>query len=712
MDNQMPWYRRCVRWGQINLVETDPKHCDIEFWREYWRKSEFQGIIVNAGGLIAYYPTSLELQYRAKDLGNRDLFGEFVAAAKEDGLAVLARMDTNMTFKHIYDVHPDWFVVSPEGKPNKVGDRYTACINGPYHREFLPQIIDEIVSNYHVNGFADNNWVSSTRSSGIICQCQNCKKTFTEDYGLELPTKVDWNDKNYKVWIKWNYEIRNRFWDFLNQTTKEKGGPDCLYTGMVHVDIYEAPQLFHDLKSLGERSEFLLLDHQCRLGHDRDGFDANSLAGNLIHEVAGWHKVLAECMGTYVAGVRRFRQTSNPPVETRLWMIEGISGGVSPWAHHVGTTHEDRRQFNVIPSIMKWHKKNEEYLYNREPMANVGLVWSGDNIDFYGRDDAYEKFLIPWNGFKRALTRRRIPFIPVHADNINKEAPNLKVLILPDLAAMSDDQCAAVIRFVRAGGSLIFTGATATLDQWGNKRKEYPLEAITGIKQLDNPDDMVAGTIDAFVTINSHNYMRLPSNRHPIFKGFEDTDLLAFGGSFHKISADGKLKPIATYIPPFPYYPPETSWMRATHTDIPIILAGEHPSGGRILYFAGDIDRCYGRASLPDHGDLLANAIYWAADDDVPLKVEGPGYLDCKLYRQEGRLILHLVNLSGYNLYQGYAEEYLPVGPISVFFKANGFTPGCVYMKVSDREINYKMDGSWLKIDIETLVDHELIVLE
>lgn len=66
----------------------------------------------------------------------------------------------------------------------------------------------------------------------------------------------------------------------------------------------------------------------------------------------------------------------------------------------------------------------------------------------------------------------------------------------------------------------------------------------------------------------------------------------------------------------------------------------------RVAYLAVDIDRRYAHTNLPDHGNLLANIVRWAVGDRIGLEVHGPGLIDCHLYRQSGRLILHLVNLT------------------------------------------------------------------
>src|SRR5262249_57370722 len=68
---------------------------------------------------------------------------------------------------------------------------------------------------------------------------------------------------------------------------------------------------------------------------------------------------------------------------------------------------------------------------------------------------------------------------------------------------------------------------------------------------------------------------------------------------------------------------------------------------------------------LTDHGDLLANLVRWVAGE-LPLSVEGRGYLDCHLYQQDSRLILHLVNLTSAGTWRAPVEEPIPVGPTEV----------------------------------------------
>lgn len=707
MNKNTPWHKRVRRWGQTNLTEIDSQMGDLSFWKQYWKDTKTEGIVVNAGGIVAYYPSEFKMQYRAQGLGDRDLLGEFVDAADEAGIVVLARMDINRATKEFYDMHPDWFVVDSEGNPHTADGRYFSCVNSDYYKKYIPDVFREIIKLYSPAGFTDNSWKGVGRNT--ICYCNNCKSKFRNHTGLNLPSKVDWQDDTYKKWIKWSYLCRLENWDLFNNVTKEAGGEDCLWLGMINANPVHAANAFCDLQQIGERSQFIMCDHQSR--DDLNGFEQNSLNGDLLHEVMGEERIIAESMANYVRGNRTFRRSANPMQETQMWMISGYAGGISPWFHHIGGVQEDRRQYKNAPPMMRWHKKNEEYLYERKLVANVGLVWSMDNIDFYGKDDNKERVELPWRGFTAALTKGRIAYKPINAKNVPSEVGEIDTLILPNLAVMTDELCDRLNSFVLSGGNIVLTGESGMLDEWGNVRDEFPLKQALGFAPTGESDGEIGRDASSWNNYNIHNYFRITDHKHPIMDGFEDTDILPFGGFLQRVTHDSFLKLLTTYIPAFPVYPPEFSWMREPVTQIPTILAGESKNGGRVVYFAGDIDRCYGRARLPDHGKLLIDAVKWAAKDNLPFKVEGPGYILAKLYAQDKGLVLHLVNLTGVNKSPGYLDEFIPVGPIKVSVKIDGDMPTSVELKVAEKSIESCVDGDYITFSIDSILSHELVVI-
>jgi len=124
---------------------------------------------------------------------------------------------------------------------------------------------------------------------------------------------------------------------------------------------------------------------------------------------------------------------------------------------------------------MRWCKANESILVNREPVASVGVLWSQRNTDFFGRDQAGDLVDAPYTGIMHALVRARIPYLPVHADELAGTAGRFSVLILPNVGGLSDEQCESIRAFVRNGGSLLATGASSLYNEWGDARPDYTL---------------------------------------------------------------------------------------------------------------------------------------------------------------------------------------------------------------------------------------------
>lgn len=705
---QPPWYRRVRRWGQTNLTEVDALECDVSFWRQYWRRTRIQGIIVNAGGVVAYYPSMFEHHYRAQHLGERDLLGEFVAAAREEGLAVLARMDSNRALRSFYEAHPDWFACNAQGEPCIVQGRYMACVNSPYYKQYLPEVMREIIQRYSPDGFTDNSWTGPGRKH--ICHCPHCRRKFAAETGRDLPQAVDWEDPLYRRWIRWSYRCRTENWELNNRVTTEAGGPDCLWLGMVNGNPVNTHLNFCDLNQIGQRSKIIMTDHQSR--DDICGFEQNGLNGKLLHEVSGYDVLIPESMALYVRGDQTFRRSSNPVAESRLWMYSGFAGGISPWWHHVGGKQEDRRQFATVGCVMKWHEANERYLYDRTPVASIGLLWSHENTDFYGEHKGRERVLMPWRGFTRALIRSRIPFLQVHAENIRTCFERLGCLVLPDLAVMSNDQCDALREYVARGGSLVITGASSMIDDTGRARSDFGIADILGCSHLGPITHCDEKHNSSWECPQWHSYLRIQKPSHALFAGFEETDIIPFGGTLQTVACSSRSAILATEIPPFPIYPPEFSWMRKKDSNTPGLVAFETDAGGRIVYFPSDIDRCYGKRALPDHGDLLANALRWALKDDVPFTVEGPGTIDCNLYRQGSRYIMHLCNFSGTGLRPGYLEENLGIGPITVRIAVGTHRPRRAFLAVAENDCPLAFSEGKAVLTVERIDAHEVIVLE
>ena len=696
----VPWYKRTYRWAQTNFTEDDPVKADVEFWRSYWKRTHTQGVIINAGGIIAYYPSKIEGQHPATHLGNQDFYKRVADTARADGIVVIARMDIDIFDEEFYKLHPEWAVIDKDGKPVM-----RACINSGFYSEYIPSILTEIVNLYKPEGFADNNWKGHNRN--LICYCDDCKKKFREYCGMELPGAVDWEDPAYRQWVRWGYERRLAIWDLFNETVRKAGGEDCRWFGMIPAEGYGGTLVDH--KGVLSRSDMVFTDQQAR---GNTGFEQNSINGTLLRLASEENAVVIESMANYVVRGSTFRLGTNPPLETRMWMIEGIAGGISPWFHFVGGGSNDRRRFETPVPVFEWHKANEQYLFNRTDLANVGVVWSQENADYYGRNEANDKAIMPYRGYSAALIRHRIPFLPINVHDIAKYAPRVKTLILPNVAILPDEAIDAVCRFVEGGGNLVLSGITGTLDYDGNPSKNDKLWKLLGLSFTGETRGVFDRRSTGWDNAANHSYLRLPAegSRHAIFDGFDNTDMLTFGGGIHKVNSTGPMRPQGSFIKAFPIYPPEFSWIRGEEPDTHAIWTGTLAGGSKVVYFAGDIDRLYGRSLLPDNAQLLTNAVKWVSDSTFPIEIDGVGHIDAKVYRQDGRLIVHLVNITNTNK-AGYLEEMLPMGPLTVKVDAAGIDASNAQLRVSGATVPVRREGGKLVFTVDKVTDFEMAVI-
>lgn len=720
------WYRRTLRWAQTNLVEIDPLRYDGDFWRAHWERTRVEGAIINAGGIVAYYPSEIPLHRRAPTLGARDLYGEIVASAREAGLSVVARMDSNRVAEEFYRAHADWICLDAEGRPYMQADKYITCINSPYYSEYLPQILTEIIERSQPDGFSDNSWAGIDR--GRICHCRHCKAAFGERTGLDLPRYHDVKSETYREWLRWNYRRRTEVWELNNEITSRAGGEDCVWAGMLSGDVLNNCRRFIDLPEILSRSKIIMLDHQRR--SREDGFAQNAEAGKRLHGLIGWDALIPESMPQYQNAVPFFRHAAMPETEVRLWSGAGFAGGIQPWWHHIGANHDDRRQYLTAEPIFRWHQANEDILVDREPVADVGILWSQANHDYFGADDAVQRTLNPYRGVVRALDAAGITYLPLHPSRI--AGADVGVLILPNLAAMSDAEIAAVEAFAAAGGSVLATSETSAYDVTGDARAALGLGALFGLKATG--DHLGAtGTPDPNHEISPrHSYLRLlpehragaygprdetapavEGERHPILAGLEGADMIPFGGYLPVMRAEEGTEVLATYVPDFPIYPPETSWMRTPRTQIAAITLRRGPAGGTLVWLVADLDRCFAREEHPEHGTIIANAVRFMLGEKQKVAIEGgSGFVMVNAYAQGERCIVHLNNILVTAATPGRQHELIGLGPVRVRLAVPGSGDVAATARVAGNALEVTREDGFATFEVAEVRDQEVVVLD
>jgi hypothetical protein len=237
-------------------------------------------------------------------------------------------------------------------------------------------------------------------------------------------------------------------------------------------------------------------------------------------------------------------------------------------------------------------------------------------------------------------------------------------------------------------------------------------EAYTFLGILTNDTESTNREVVAFYYAKGGKEPDIIGQRHEVLTGFEETDILPFGGVLATVRVDPKADVLMTYVPEFPVFPPEMAWMRTPVTDIPGLVVNETPQGGKVVTFLADIDRRFSRDNIPDHGTLLENVIRWSAGDTLPMSVEGPGLIESHLYRQNNLLILHLINLTNAATWRHPVEERMPIGPIKIKImvpETAAFTNAD--LKVANRPVELNVTNGTLELVVESVSSHEMLVI-
>ena len=364
--------------------------------------------------------------------------------------------------------------------------------------------------------------------------------------------------------------------------------------------------------------------------------------------------------GIFSVGVEeayRWKDSVQSEAEIRIWVADGVANGLRPWFTKFSGTLHDRRWLGVVEDLYRWHHRAERYLRNEAPLARVGLVYSQQTAWFYGGPRARQKVEDHALGWYQALIEARVPFEMVHdrlldADHLDR----FKTLILPNIAALSDEQCRQLRAFVDRGGSLVATYETSLYDEWGDDGRTSAWRTSSASRFAGRTEGPMRNA-----------YLRFEDDprtgtRHPILAGLDDAPRI-----IHGTYAAGRHAP--TRVPrPAADAHPELS-RPADGKGLPARPEDRHRRGvpardrpGRVVYFPWDIDRIFWEVLAVDHGILLRNAVRWATNEEPPVQVTGPGVLDVTAWRQKASMTVHLVNLTNPMMMKGPFRELIPVG--------------------------------------------------
>lgn len=672
-----PWYATMRRCGQVNFNERDPERLDIEKWLDYWSSLKLDALLLNAGGIVAFYPTGIPYHHRGQFLGSHDLFGDFTKAAKKRNIRVVARLDCNLAWEDAVKAHPEWFERKQDGSPVAHAEspwRFQTCEFSEYFDEQMVKIIAEINKLYDVDGFFTNGWPSTNKPRP--CYCDRCKRIPNRNNprGLEVHTL-----RVIDIWKLWDDTAKRKKWD-------------SVYVGNLGGGI----RAVTDLRRISQVAGWFNADHQGRTGATPIWDCAQQ--GRVAQAVMKG-RTITNVTGSYANSRPLWRHTSKAPEEATMWMAQTTASGMTPWYHWLGGAPEDLRWQETGRSFFQWIAKYEKHFVNKHSIANVGVVFSQRLNGMYSAPGGGEttEFL---QGIYYALLEGRFCFDFVHEDDLAPAAlARYKALVLPNVAYFSDRQCRAIEAYVAAGGSVLGTFETARYNTDGSRRELPGLAALfgyTAAADIQGPKG------------NSY-YARIESP-HEIWNNFRDTKVLP--GAEYRLQVKAPGTPLLSVMQPYPAFPPEEVYTDTPRTGDPAILLREHAGGGRTAYFPGDVERSFWRSNNGDLSILLQNALRWTLRGKAPVAVSGDGIAELFAWRTDFGISIHVLNYTNPNMLRGWFRQNYPIGPQRVQVELpEGAKAAEVRILRADGDIRFTQQGRVVEFEIPKVIDYEVAVI-
>jgi hypothetical protein len=700
----MTWWQQPNRVLLINLREGDEPKIDARQLVEDAKSFGATAFCINGGGIVAFYQTQIPGHRVSSGLGGRDLLAEVIPVARAAGMHVLARIDPSCAPKSHANEHPEWFARDREGSFCEVSGHYVTCPNAAYYHERMPQVVHEILTRYDADGIWNNQGKFAAWDTGP-CYCDTCRTLFRVASGADIPAEENWADPLWRQYNEWRYERIAAWVKRMHEATHD-ARHDAIFIAAV--------QLMESLETIrpgGWDIDYWLpyqdvLTFECQRRNTAPwwpGIQAKYLA-SLAPEKPRW--MTASYFYPW------WRLYASPETENRPWIAQQFANGVNTWLHVNGGYSDlfDRRSLQPMREVLQRLARWENYFDGARSGARVALVFSRHTQDNYGGAKAHARYLDFIRGWYCALLEAHIPFDVISDKLIAPDRlKKYKVLVLSNLACVSDLTAQTIRAYGAAGGGIVASFDAGTRELDGRERVSAAFDALLGVQRTGRREGLKS------------SYAKIEDREDPVLDSIGDTDLIPNEGELVEVRAErGRSVPL-TLIPPVIAHSgatisiPEYSAIKET-TDVPVAVRGEHGKG-RVVYFCNQTESLFYRYGFPDLGLILANAVRWVLDEPLVLEVDAPDFVEATLMLQGNRKLVHLVNMPvAKPVNTGWRHIGRNLVRVSDIHVGLALAPGErvreARLATTGQALAVRHEGARARVVVPLLDDHEIVVFE
>ena len=361
--------------------------------------------------------------------------------------------------------------------PPRPGSRaWYSCINHPQIRRAHLEGLPRLLAATGIDGFMTDALI---RPDMTACACEFCRRTFEADTGFRMPddeTPEFWGNADnpaYRAWLLWRFRSVSDFLADVNAALQAMDPPRWLIE-------YYAPGIPSMLTSATDH-EVLLDAGAAMIGQEIGVGPASQYNWRYMLAKLRHVQSLCERHGRvpYAIVHNTYAQSCPSLFRAMCW-----ASGLRKWEYP--EAYGAVRGLTVSPAARRWDCEHEDLLARVDGPATVALVYSrssyvlvkGANRGGHGRPDPADGEYFGW---ARMLIEDSIPYDSLVDGELRPEVlARYRVLILPNVACMSPEACAAVRGFVESGGRLIATGLTSLYDATGARRDAPALADLLG----------------------------------------------------------------------------------------------------------------------------------------------------------------------------------------------------------------------------------------
>lgn len=529
MNNENWWVDYPWRMVQTNLREIDMENMDAKAYARELKEYHATVVTLNAAGIIASYETALDFQPKS-DYLHGDTLKQMIGECHKEGIRVIARCDFSKIKQEVFRQHPEWAYRTPEGDVMNYNGYIQTCVNGAYQQEKIFEILNELFASHEFDGIFCN-------MSGIFvvdydlnlygpCHCENCKRLFRQQFGAEVPDKLDLTDS-----------MTGRYLAFMSSASKKN-----------------KQKIYRFLKERNPAIAVNGFDYQRTECNQDTGRPAWVYQASVnARKITGIDKttVCDDASAAYIGFPYRHSAISPALAEMRQW--QNLANGAGTSLYIIGTLgkHRDRTGIAASKKAFDFFAEHEGLFRNLHSGAKVLLA------EKEGPGVIEEEYA----GWIRMLSELHIPFDQMALGSLTfKILEERDLVILPDCFKLSDETAEMLDLYVENGGTLLASGKTGWRQADGRLCQENALRSLGTGELLEKKSGMKSSLLE----IRPNDEKMLPECCK------QQLGYLVPGAEFLACSVGDpeKTKTGLAFIPDQRYGPPEIAYP-TEFTDIP-----------------------------------------------------------------------------------------------------------------------------------------------